>query len=940
MPIVAALTVGMFSLAGCLPGTTDGQTDPTPTPAPTDAPTPTPVPTARCDSPGGEDDDLDFSGFGDTKVVKSTLGLGRHFPMTTNQDLVYEFDQPIPFCAVIPGNVTLTDLTTDTEIALAESQLSRVDLVDGSGTVVAHRLLIDLVDDLEAGNDYEVVLNAEELGLDGEFNQNAVVAKGQLPSGNGAEGGNFVQFFRAIEFDVFLTETDGAAGLALDAADQLYIVNETGLYGPFDAPAAVTEGSRLAPNLGSLAPRFIAIGDDGDVVVKEESSQSLFAVDPATGNRTEIVSGTGLGSSPRTTVVAPDAYSSIETANIGAGDLIIADDSGLSVPDVGDGVGQKAGLNLVDRASGNVNSAFLKLFVPQARDGKPREVYAAFRPEDDTGMEINRILPNGVVDRSAIPMPLEGINGVAALKLENILGREEFILIGLLDTTMIDTKQILPDNYDGRGIFIYNKAEHTFQVLTPDPIDTFAFNFSRFSDMAISSDSDEVYVSFLTLNLVLRATGFSNGANVDGTPACDSIFDEGLDFGNEGQAAITASTLGVGRHLLKSSPTVLEYESDLPLRYCNVIADNVTLAEADTGTAIDLPEGCVRRGPASALGGSRIVVDLPDTLAVGQSYEITLLGDGLGLGSDFVQTFQLIEGTRFLTDTLASVGVAVDGGGQVFASNEFQIFGPFASPSAVTSADEIGNPNRGGLAGGGRPIAADANGDVVYGSRAGEVFRIDVATDVETELATSAGGGFTLDAAIAPTGFDGLIAQSDDILLADAGSVFVPDLTSGSGRTTLATIADDLVSMHTLPISLFGPDVVGAIASFPNSVTIQSFAPDGGATDLVGPVTGIDPSSVVRLPDVGSADEWMIVGDFDPSDAPLLTKQIRETGTGLELIVHNPTGQVLQVIGIVSTAVPGSFGTPQPNFAAGDDLSAVYLSQPESNTVIQFTGLE
>ena len=57
--------------------------------------------------------------------------------------------------------------------------------------------------------------------------------------------------------------------MALDADDRLYLVGENGVFGPFDSARAVEDGDQLGSTLGLLAPRTIAVDNDGRVIVKE-----------------------------------------------------------------------------------------------------------------------------------------------------------------------------------------------------------------------------------------------------------------------------------------------------------------------------------------------------------------------------------------------------------------------------------------------------------------------------------------------------------------------------------------------------------------------------------------------------------------------------------------------------------------------------------------------
>ena len=66
-----------------------------------------PVQFDECSTTGTEDDGIVFGEFGETRVVASTIGEGRHLVLASGQALGFELDQPVPFCAVVPDNVTI-----------------------------------------------------------------------------------------------------------------------------------------------------------------------------------------------------------------------------------------------------------------------------------------------------------------------------------------------------------------------------------------------------------------------------------------------------------------------------------------------------------------------------------------------------------------------------------------------------------------------------------------------------------------------------------------------------------------------------------------------------------------------------------------------------------------------------------------------------------------
>ena len=944
-------------------------------------PPPDPDPTATpggpafvpCESFGDEDDGIDFTHFGETRIVASTIGQGRHVALLLSRLMVYEFDRPVPFCAVVPDNFTLTDLDTDTVIAFGADQLVRDNIVDGDGKVVASQILITLPDAVVAGHDYELVFDDEALGLDGEFQVTTgsgvnLKSNGTLPSGDGEKGGDFIQRFRAVGALNWLTGTTAAAGLALDAADAIYIVGEEGLHGPFDGPAVVDETKRLGRDLPALASRVVAVNNDGKVIVKGSADGKVFEVDPETGTATQIAAA-DLTSFPNSIVVAPPGYSSIETANVEAGDLLFSDSSGISIPDLAAAEGRKGGLNLVDRGEANINSVYLKLFVPPARGTKPREVYAAFRPEDDTGFEIIRILPNGVEDRSVFTTAssLVGVDATAAIQLENYQGREEFLIIGRIDTSLLPTKQLLPSDFDGRCVMIYNKATDRLQILMVLDIDAFAFTFGPFSDLAVTSDWNSVYVSLPTAGTVVRFNGLANGADAAGDPPCGGAFDDGLDFSGQGSVKVVRSSVGNGRYLLKGSPTVIEFECDRPLRFCDVTPDNVTLTETASGTVIPLDDDDVRRVKLRGGAGtdaSKIVIDLPDSLVAGQTYELTLDAAGLGLdgefnangtlpsgdgtaGGDFVQTFQLVEAGRYLTNTSAAVGITIDADNRLFVANETDLFGPFAGPKSVTAADELGAVDR--VARGGRPIGVDADGNVIFAAlQDGNVFSVDPDTGVATELVSGAGGSSETDLVIAPAGYAGTIASAGDIIILNENRAFVPDLAAGTGKVDLFSNGGGLpeyVSASVPPVALFGPLVIGAFSdtdpiTSARRLQIRELTGSGLQNDVLpNPLVGMTASNAIRLRDHGSASTYLLLGDFDPDAAAVLTRQTRGIGTGLELMIYSPEGDRLEILGIVGRGDEEAVRQPEPDLAFEQDLDTVYLTQPEARTVVRLIGL-
>ena len=465
---------------------------------------------ARCTSPGGQDDGIDLSGFGSTRVLRSTIGHGRHVVLIDGEEIIFEFDGPVPFCAVVPVNFVLQDLATGTVLPFAADELVRQDLVDGAGKVVASRVRVRLPAEVTAGADYELTLAGGALGLDGEF-QIAGPLNGTLPSGDGSPGGDFAQLFRTVGAKAYLTDTNAAAGLALDDTDGLYIAGETGLYGPFRAPGAVTEGFRLAPSLPSLASRMVAVDHNGFVIVKGVTNGRLIKVDPVAGTGSDIAA-LDVQSHPYSLVVAPDGFASALPIDVVPGDLLISDDAGISVPDLVAGDGKKGGVNLVDRTLRDSNSAYVKLFVAPNRGTGPGEVLAAFRREDNQALEIFRIQPDGVEDRSILTARafLAEVDGTAAIQLDTGAGDPTFLIIGQLDPDLHDDAQILPADFDGRCVMTYDAGRDRLEMLLPLPIDPFSFNLGPWSDLAQTSDYGTIYVSLPTEREVWELTGLAD----------------------------------------------------------------------------------------------------------------------------------------------------------------------------------------------------------------------------------------------------------------------------------------------------------------------------------------------------------------------------------------------------------------------------------------------
>ncbi len=929
-----------------------------------------------CRSTGGEDQDInfdDFGEFGTTRVVAGTIGEGRHLVVSEGRLLEFRLDQPVRFCAVTPDNITMRDLTTEQDIPLTQDQLQRVNLVDGTGRIVAARIVITLPAEVVVGHDYEVTLDSETIGLDGEFQENAgttMASNGTLPSGDGNPGGDFVQIFRAISRINYLTDTRQSAGMALDATDNLYLVSENGLFGPFDAPKAVVDGDQLASNLPSLAKRTIVVDNDGKIIVKGGSADGLiFEVDPATGVSTQIAQADDLTSHPNDSIVAPSGYASIERSAVEPGDVLFADTAQISVLDRRAAAGQKGGLDLVERPSGNISDAYVSLFVPPARGDEERLVYGAFTPEEGTALELHRILPNGVVDKSAWtnPSSLPEVAGTAVLKLDDIQGREEYLIIGRVDTALRDLKQILTDDFDGVSVMIYNATEDRLQVLFPLSLDLFNFSsFGLFSDIVLTSDLNTVYVSLPSASAVAQFAGFANGAASAGEPACDPSFDNAIGVPlASGTARVFRSTLGNGRHLLRSTPTVLEFDIDQPVPLCAVNADNIRLRDLGTGQDISLATRRIKRwlfsdAAGSVTLGSRIIIDLPASLVTGSFYELTLDAAALGLdgefasaglngllpsgdgtpGGDYVHIFQLIEGDYFVTETGGAAGVDLDGTDALYTATATNILGPFTAPGtpgpattlSVGSGQEISGQE---LTKAGKPMAANDDSSaaaITYASlRDSKLYDADPVTGIaeifQTDFGQSGPGSFEVDMIEAPASFAGdylHINTQRGVLIDVAASTTVSLFTSSSQLF-------EFKSLSVPPADLFGELVyVAASDRSAGSFSMIQIEPDGTPTDVFTPLAGATGEAGIRLQDYLGDAEYLILGDFDPAGAQLRTGAIRTADEGTELILYNPAQNRLQVIGTLSQGADMTFT---------QNLETLYTTQPVLRAVLRFQGM-
>jgi hypothetical protein len=923
-----------------------------------------------CNSPGGEDDGVEFGDPGTTKVIASTLGEGRHLLLDPNWDLIYEFDQPVRFCAVIPDHFTLTNTTTDEEIEIPSENLIHQHLVQGD-VVVGSRVSIVPPDGLVAGDDYELVISASGLSLDGDFQVNAgtnLAANGTLPSGDGTAGGDFVQLFRAVELTVFLTDTPAAGGIDLDDQDRLYIVGNGGLFGPFDSPGQVTAGSQLGTDLPQLSNRNVVVTEDGTLIVKENNSEgNVFEVDPTTGLAAQVATAGDLNINPNAVVRAPQGYASIELAGVEQGDIIFADDSGVSALDLPARAGLKGGLHIVEREN-EISSAYVNLWRPPVAPGKPGEIWGGYKPEEfDDGFEIHRILPNGLVDRFVIPRQLFGFEGTAASHLEDIQGRGEFLILGTLtDSALLPTKQPLSAGFDGVGIYVYDATRDRMQLVASVPLDTFAFVIGAFSQVKLTSDYDRAYISMPSLNVVLALDGLAN-SDPDGDWGCDDVFDQGVDFG-ESDARVVASSFGLGRFILEGAPTVVQFEFDRPVPFCSCNTDNITLTNADTGAEVELSPDDVKRIPiydGMTITASRVMIDLPTSLSPGTAFELRLSGDGFGLdgefnsslpsgdgtpGGDFVQRFWIIEGSNFVGETGNAAGIAIDDADRVFVSNEQQVYGPFTTPTEITAADELG-AGLPMLSGGGRPLGVDDAGNVVFAGRNnGTVVSIDPDTGVATEIGRNVGGSFEVSLVTAPVGFNGPDVSPGDLIVCNFGRGTVPDLVSGNGATTFfndSDVSNAYKNFFVPPPDLFGPVMYGSYhVADPLAFTVREIIADGLISDVFArPLLGVSGKAAIRLrDDENDSAQWLILADFEQSLSPQLpTGQIREATDGLELMIYDAGADQLQVLGAVSR---GEENAPtlltvdaEPDFAFTGDLDTVYLTQPVARTVVELTGL-
>ncbi len=894
---------------------------------------------------------VEFGDPGTTKVILSTLGYGRHMLLDPNWPLTYEFDQPVRTCAAIADHFTLTDSASGAEIPLSDSDLTHLHLLDQDGVVVRSRITIDLPDSLVAGNDYTLTLSAFGLSLDGEFQVNSgssMAANGTLPSGDDVPGGDFVQHMRGVTIAPYLTGTPAAGGMDFDAQGNLLIVGETGLYGPFSSGGAITEGSRLAPELPTLSSRNVVATNDGTVIVKGRSDGEIFEVNLATGSAQLVAVANDLNSFPKSSVKAPAGYTSAEFAGVQAGDTVFGDDSGVTVLDLIGGTGLKGGVRLLER--NDINSAFLHMWAPPVEAGKPGAIYSSYKPEEfGQGFQIHRILPNGIQDRFVLPKPLPEVDGTAATHLQDVQGRREFLFLGSLDTSLADTRQLLPDTFTGIGVFAYDATRDRIQVVAPLAIKEFAFDFLAYTVVLLTEDYERAYISMPDQTSIMVMEGLANN-NADGDWPCDSTYDQGLNVDTSDSAAVIASTLGNGYYLLKGAPTVFEYEFDRILPFCNFNAGNVTLTEENTGAELSLADADVKRVlvySGDQVVNTRVMIDLPSSMTAGTAYRLELSGSGFGLPDNFAQVFQLVEANNYLTETRHATGIAMDDASRMFVANQTQPYGPFTGPAEVTEADALGMP--GIISGGGRPIAVDVTGDLIAAARDStfRVVTIDPDTGATDTLIGNIGGSFEVDLVVAPTGYSGSAASAGDVVVCGLRFSSVGDLVAGTGSTGElynTPFGEEFRNVFVPPSGLFGPTIYGSVATFEN-FSMQQISADGEVTPLFAPLDGVSGVGGIRLADRDGNSQYMMLTDFDQSDSTALpTAQVRDDTEAYELLVYNPTTGQIQILGYFSRSVDGatddfSSNDADPDFAFTNDLDTVYLTQPRLRTVIALEGL-
>lgn len=920
-----------------------------------------------CESDDADDADIDFGEPGELRMVASSLGLGRHVVYTTDTLLTLEFDGPIRSCSVVAENITLRDLTADADVVLQDENLERQHLVDDNGMVVASRIVITLPNDLIAGNDFELTLDSETIGLDGEFQETVGTARtnGTLPTGDGNPGGDLIQVFRLVTLSEFLSNTSGASGLALDQLDRLFLLSgEAGVFGPFVSAGEVTAGSMIGGDLGTLAQRTIAVDPEGRVVVKDgNTNNQVFAIDPDSGEAT-LIAEADTSSFPDDLFVAPDGFFSAERAGVEAGDLIFSNVGSILVQDLRGAVGNKGGINLVDRA-GIISDAYVNLFEPDPGSGM---LYAGYKPEENTGFEIHRILPNGTVDRSVLtnPSSIEGVAGTAVAKLADIDGRQEYLIVGTIDTGSVSLPQLLPSSFDGRCLMIYEETRSRLSVLTPLAIDEFNFaSFGQFSDLALDSSRDNAFVSLPSLDTVWQLHGLSN-SDSSVSPDCDSSIDDNLTGSlADGSARVVRSTIGNGRFVIAGDPTVLMFDFDQIIPICSADTIHMSLRDETNDVDMNLTDARVRRLLLDDAGEggprSRLVVDLPAGLDAGSTYSLTLNAGAMGLdgefgtggengslpsgdgaaGGDFVQYFQVLAADYFLTETGGAVGVDVDGSNQLFAATDTQIFGPFTTPTTpggalrtitVGTDQEIAGSTETAA---GKPMVAndsDARAEITYSSlRNSRLYDADRTTGIEEIFQTQAGqsgpGTFEIDLIETPNGYFG------DYLLINLQRGVTIDTATMETQVLFESTSQLLQfkSINVPPADLFQTTVLLA-TSDASTATASGFnvAADGTST-VAFALQGATCEAAMRLRDNDGRAEFLLLGDYAGETAGVSTGQIRDASTGSELIWFRPSDEAVQVIGSFSAGTDMTFDS---------DLNTVYMAHPVLRAVLRIQGLD
>ncbi|MGB0716641.1 MAG: hypothetical protein ACPGXK_12220, partial [Phycisphaerae bacterium] len=917
-----------------------------------------------CTAEDPADVGVDFGEPGFARVVASSLGAGRHLVATEQATFQFEFDKPIRACSVISQNISMRNMTTDTDVQLSDEQLSREHILDEQGTVTGSRVSVVLPADLEIGHDFEIILDTETMGIDGEFRESngGTLANGVLPSGDENPGGDFVQQFRLVSLIDYLVDTQGASGLALDQTDRLVLVSrDNGVWGPFTSDGEVAEDDRIGGELGPLSPRAVTIDSDGQIVVKDATTDNqLWMIDPSTGNAS-ILATTATAAEIDDLLAAPDGFQSAERAGVEVGDFLYTSRGSIVVQDLRAAAGTKGELALVD-ADESSAGAYVNLFEPEPKSG---EVYGGWQGENGRGFVIHRVGSNGVVDPSIMPTQnaLTGVRGTAVLRLANIDGREEYLIAGSIDLDAANTGQILPADFDGRALMIYDATRDRLSVLSPLAIDEFSFSERGMTtDLAIESGRDSAFVSIPTQNHVVRLSGLANtGSSV--TPVCDaSVDDARASELADGSARVIASTLGNGKFLFQGSPTVVMFDFDQVIPACSADAIHITLRDETNDREVSLLERRIRRFVFASDDDdarSRLVIDLPVGLDAGVRYSLTLNAGVFGLdgdfgvdgengmlpsgngspGGDFVQYFQLLTADYFLTETDGAAGVDVDGDDQLFAATASEIFGPFTSPTTpggVLRTISLGDGQE--IAGAandtaGKPMVANQNSDdfaiAFAAGDSGELRSADRTAGIASLIAAADGpdavSAAEVDIIESPTGYPG------DYILINGERGLVVD-TSAMQTEVLFERTDEqltFASISSWPTSSFSAGVLVAVNDLAdNSVSALQIAPNGVAETLF-EQQGATCEAVIRLPDSANGMEFLMLCELATGSDNLETNQVlsRQSGTGLLWI--RPAENRLQVIGTFSR---GS------DMAFSESLDTIYTAHPALRAVLRIEG--